>query len=116
MEHTGKSEDQGLDRRSVLRRGAVLGGALVWTAPAVQTIAGPAFASGSPRCTAEVEASYTYYEGRVKKTGCVVYRFGDTTECCDCIEKLSALPLPVAILACAFGGKCTMVGKGTCAA
>lgn len=38
----------GLDRRTVIRRGAILGGALVWTTPVVQSIAGPAFATGTP--------------------------------------------------------------------
>jgi hypothetical protein len=34
-----------LDRRAALRRGAVLGGALVWSTPLVQAMAGPALAS-----------------------------------------------------------------------
>ncbi len=37
----------GLNRRDVLKRGALVGGALVWTVPAIQTIAAPAFAAGS---------------------------------------------------------------------
>jgi hypothetical protein len=43
-------ETTGLDRRSVLRRGAMLGGALVWTAPVVQSLspAASAGADGSP--------------------------------------------------------------------
>lgn len=35
---------QGITRRDALRRGAVVGGALVWTAPVVQSLAHPAFA------------------------------------------------------------------------
>jgi len=35
----------GLSRRDMLKRSAVVGGALVWTTPAVQSLAGPAFAS-----------------------------------------------------------------------
>ncbi|MCW2608388.1 MAG: hypothetical protein JWO60_3081 [Frankiales bacterium] len=38
------NEENGLSRRTALKRGAVIGGALVWTAPVVQTLAGPAFA------------------------------------------------------------------------
>lgn len=38
----------GIDRRSLLKRSAVVGGALVWTTPIVQTIAAPAFAQASP--------------------------------------------------------------------
>jgi hypothetical protein len=39
-------ESAGLSRRTLLRRSAVVGGALVWAAPAVQTLAKPAFAAG----------------------------------------------------------------------
>ncbi|HVE63895.1 MAG TPA: twin-arginine translocation signal domain-containing protein [Mycobacteriales bacterium] len=35
-------------RRTFLRRSAVVGGALLWTAPAIQTIASPAHAQASP--------------------------------------------------------------------
>jgi hypothetical protein len=35
----------GTSRRDVLKRGALVGGALIWTAPAVQTLASPAFAA-----------------------------------------------------------------------
>ena len=44
---TDDIQDGGLDRRSVLRRGAILGGAMVWTVPTVQSLAGPAFATGT---------------------------------------------------------------------
>jgi hypothetical protein len=40
--------DDGLSRRSLLRRGAALGGALVWTVPVVQSVTPSAFATGSP--------------------------------------------------------------------
>lgn len=36
--------DLGLTRRDLLRRGAVVGGTLLWAAPAVQSITQPAFA------------------------------------------------------------------------
>ena len=39
---------EGLDRRTMLKRGAIVGGALVWTTPIVQSIAAPAFAATSP--------------------------------------------------------------------
>lgn len=38
----------GLDRRDLIKRGAVVGGALVWSAPLVQTVASPALAATSP--------------------------------------------------------------------
>lgn len=42
------SPESGVDRRTLLKRSAVVGGALVWATPVVQSIASPAFASGSP--------------------------------------------------------------------
>ena len=43
-----------LSRRSVIKRAAVVGAATAWATPTVQSIASPAFATGSPagRCTA----------------------------------------------------------------
>lgn len=41
----GENIEQGISRRELLRRGAVLGGAVVWTTPVVQTLGmGRAFA------------------------------------------------------------------------
>ena len=41
-------DEGGLSRRDMLRRSALVGGTVVWMAPAVQTLASPAFAAGSP--------------------------------------------------------------------
>lgn len=38
----------GISRRTLLRRGAVVGGALAWTVPVVSTLAAPAAAAGTP--------------------------------------------------------------------
>lgn len=38
----------GMDRRTLLKRGAVVGGAAVWATPVVQSLAAPAWAAGSP--------------------------------------------------------------------
>ena len=43
LEMQDQSPEGGLDRRSLLRRGALLGGAIVWTTPVVQSLATPAF-------------------------------------------------------------------------
>lgn len=40
-------QPEGMDRRSLLKRAGLVTGALVWTTPVVQSIAGPAFA-GTP--------------------------------------------------------------------
>jgi len=41
------TEELNPTRRDALRKGALIAGATVWVAPAVQSIAGPAFAAGS---------------------------------------------------------------------
>jgi hypothetical protein len=43
--------DLGMSRRDLLRRGAVVGGALLWVAPAIQSLTPPAYASGSEQAT-----------------------------------------------------------------
>lgn len=48
LEMQDQSPEGGLDRRSLLRRSALLGGAIVWTTPVVQSLATPAFA-GTPK-------------------------------------------------------------------
>jgi hypothetical protein len=44
------NESQGISRRNLIKRGAIVGGTMVWAAPVVNTLtAGPAFAStGTP--------------------------------------------------------------------
>ncbi len=46
---TEEVETTGLDRRQLLRRGAMVGGALVWATPVVQSLTPAAYANGSPR-------------------------------------------------------------------
>lgn len=50
QEPAGRPADQrGISRRDVMRRGALVGGAMVWATPMVQTMARPAFAvEGTP--------------------------------------------------------------------
>lgn len=38
----------GISRRTLLRRGAIVGGAMVWATPVVQTFGGPVAAAGTP--------------------------------------------------------------------
>jgi hypothetical protein len=42
------AEERGISRRDLLRRAAVVGGTVVWLAPAIQTIAPKAYADVSP--------------------------------------------------------------------
>lgn len=48
MDAENFEQGSGLSRRSLLRGSVVMGGTLVWTAPVVQSLTRPAFATGSP--------------------------------------------------------------------
>ncbi len=49
MEQQLQVAEQGLTRRDLMRRGAIVGGSLMWAAPTVQSFAKPAFAQdGTP--------------------------------------------------------------------
>lgn len=41
--------ESGISRRELLRRGAIVGGTMVWAVPVLQSLTPPAFAQGSPR-------------------------------------------------------------------
>jgi hypothetical protein len=82
------------DRRAVLRRGAVLGAALAWSTPAVQSLASPAFAAGSPLC-----------ETRVEVDDCTLV-YEQSPDCCACVESHPELPLAEALALCARAGTC----------
>lgn len=76
----------GLSRRTLLRRSAVVGGTLVWAAPAVQTLAKPAFAAtGSAACQATVCAVLTNgYGGVLGHLTCTAANAGDQGCLCKC--------------------------------
>jgi hypothetical protein len=103
----GEDPGGGLDRRALLRRGAILGGALVWTVPAVQTLAGPAFAAGTA-CVPDLVLSVNGH--CISKT---VYTDGaGAGSCCRCytstLSSLGTLPGagPIAVVLCQLGGEC----------
>ena len=47
-ERSSMDSSLGISRRTLLRRGAVVGGSLVWTVPVVHTLAAPSAAAGTP--------------------------------------------------------------------
>lgn len=57
------ANDKGFDRRTLLKRGAVVGGAAVWATPVVQSLAQPAFAAGSVICVNSFRFKYELLEG-----------------------------------------------------
>ena len=46
--HPTDNSEAGMDRRSLIKRSAIVGGALVWTTPIVQSLSGTAFAQTAP--------------------------------------------------------------------
>jgi hypothetical protein len=54
------NDESGLTRREVLRRGAIVGGTLLWVAPAIQSISQKAFAAGPEASGGQCAACYCY--------------------------------------------------------
>lgn len=54
MEDEEFNANLGISRRTLIKRGAVVGGTLVWATPVVQSLTAPAFAAGSPPCSLAV--------------------------------------------------------------
>ncbi len=76
-DHDEVDPNLGISRRTLLRRGMVVGGSLVWAAPAVQSFSKAALAQtqGTP-CTICVFSGDR-----------VVGKCETTQECCDCLER-----------------------------
>lgn len=102
MENERIDTNLGMSRRTLLRRGAIVGGTLVWAAPAVQTFARPAFAAGSEAC------SLTFTTETSEGT-CIRTTFpNQSPDCCDCIDeqKASGANAFVAAVTCIGSGRC----------
>lgn len=69
----------GISRRSLIKRGAVVGGTLVWAAPVVQSLSAPAYAAGTPACTVVTR----HFDG----TNCRTVKFTADTDCCECLNE-----------------------------
>jgi hypothetical protein len=88
-----ETDTPGVDRRTLIKRSAALGGALVWTAPAVQSLGGVAWADtpGSPqnaRCSIIIGSNDT----DVAATGDCTVAFANDRECCGKLEAAKSLP------------------------
>ena len=84
MDHTDLENNLGITRRTLIRRGAIVGGTLMWAAPAVQTFAKPALAQGSANCLLLAKTS---------NGGCfVVGECSASTACCDCVDQHPGAP------------------------
>jgi hypothetical protein len=96
-------DESGMTRRDLMKRGAVVGGTLLWVAPAIQTYGSKAFAqeNGSPTCDACVAVT-TGGPGGVQT---VHIEFNATSACCECIDDFAGNDL-AAVLHCADVGEC----------
>jgi hypothetical protein len=98
---TNEHERSGPNRRDVLRRGAILGGAMVWTVPVVQTFGGAAFAAtGTPPCSPD-QITLGPQNGPCDFT----ITLAATAQCCDCIATYSTPA--IGALFCYFSNDCT---------
>jgi hypothetical protein len=117
----------GLTRRDVIRRGAVIGG-VVWAAPAVQSLASPAFAAGSDpgrgRCDRLIYVRWTPHPGkhglawRGSEDGHSITCYTNLTS--DLTDELSQTlhgPSPLTVSGATFGSQsrfsAVILGEGT---
>jgi len=109
---TRTTEPGGPNRRDVLRRGAILGGALVWTTPIVQSLAGPAFAAGTT-CASPVVVR----AGSSPSSPCLfTITYTANNDCCDCIatQMAGGANEAAALFLCQGMGQCTVGPVGPC--
>ena len=93
-ETTGTApEGDGLSRRSLIKRGAAVGGALVWTTPVVQSLGSTAYAATSPLEPCAIKICLDRDPGPV----CVaaVCLTNVSVACCDAVNAANAQPDPV---------------------
>ena len=98
----------GLNRRDVIKKGAMVGGALVWTTPVVQSLAGPALAAQGSLApeTCVIFLSVGTVGGVPANPVC--YQ-GMSVQCCSALDAANAISDPAAraaALAAATFGSC----------
>lgn len=86
----GEAGEHGLTRRDLLRKGAVLGGALAWSIPTIQTLGmAPAFAAATSFAISYiavvVKCGDDYFRGKyeVNEDGSGAWESGDTSLPCE---------------------------------
>lgn len=103
-------DESGMTRRDLMRRGAIVGGTLLWVAPAIQSIGSKAYAvtNGSPLCTACLATQFDPDgPGGVPPQEGHIQLLTDAA-CCECIEGLGGDVN--AVLVCAITGTCVPSG------
>ena len=92
-------DESGMTRRDLMRRGAIVGGTLLWVAPAIQSIGSKAYAeTGSPLCSVCLAAEFDPdgAGGGVDPIEGHQDFIPDAT-CCECVANGGGTVLAVAI-------------------
>lgn len=103
-------DESGMTRRDLMKRGAVVGGTLLWVAPAIQTYGSKAFAqeNGSAFCDACIAVT--------QGPNTVHVVFEPTEVCCECIDSFPGGNVLGAVISCAAREKCEITApvSGPC--
>jgi hypothetical protein len=112
----GEEVSQGISRRDLLRRGAVLGGAVMWTTPVVQTLGmGRAFAqTASPTGGKDISYFVIHWdcgdgEFHTKFNENGQAEAGKTPDCEMSLEGSTAASAPAGITVSAANGPCVSI-------
>ena len=95
-------DESGMTRRDLMKRGAIVGGTLLWVAPAIQSFGSKAFAqtNGSPFCDACIAVT--------QGPNTVHVVFEPTQVCCECIDNFPGGNVLGAVISCASNGNCVI--------
>jgi hypothetical protein len=105
--------ERGMNRRDLIRRGAIVGGAAVWATPVMQSLSAPAFAQASPRpgaCEACLASQFDPDGPGPAPPVTQHVIFNATPECCACIAAGGGGI--AAVVTCAIAGTCSISGFG----
>jgi hypothetical protein len=75
----------GITRRGLMKRGALLGGAVVWATPVIQSLTTSAHAQASPLCSACLSATTDPDGPGGNPPTSEHVTFTPTPQCCNCI-------------------------------
>jgi hypothetical protein len=112
-EQPDRGAQSGISRRTLMRRGAVLGGA-VWATPVIQSLAAPAFSQVYPQCEACLAAVFDPDGPGGQPPIEQHVTLNPTPQCCACIAAGGGGI--GAVVLCAVTGDCTInsFGSGPC--